>query len=185
MRLLFALTIVVLSCSGETRPGDAAIASGESSQASAPLPASPLAGTEARVVEEARDACSLGDTLLRKLPGTVFDVLPDIAFDSLWPTPVRRMACRVVAAGHQPRNYASIDSLIQWLTDRGWSNRVTFSADGPDGTVQGVRRRGVSCLVEGRWDGGDDTDTKYVPTDTIEVHFSCTRLIAADSIVPS
>ena len=185
MRLLFALTFAILSCSGETRRGDSTTATGQSTQASASLPAAALAGTEASVFDEARAACMLGDTLLRKLPGTVLDVRPDVPFDSLWPGPVRRMACRVVAAGHQPRNYASVDSLIAWLKARGWSNQVTFSADGPDGTVQGVRRRSVSCLVEGRWDGGDDSDTTYVPTDTIEVHFSCTRLIAADSIVAS
>jgi hypothetical protein len=60
-----------------------------------------------------------------------------------------------------------------------------ISADGPDGTVQGVHRGGVTCLLEGRWDGGDDSDSTYVPSDTIEVRVACTRTVRADTIAPA
>jgi len=38
-----------------------------------------------------------------------------------------------------------------------------YMADGPDGTTLGLKSRTVFCLIEGKWDGGDDTDTTYVP----------------------
>jgi len=60
-----------------------------------------------------------------------------------------------------------------------------MSADGPDGTVQSVHHAGVTCLVEGRWDGGDDSDTTYVPSDTVEVRLACTRTVGTDTILPS
>jgi hypothetical protein len=32
------------------------------------------------------------------------------------------------------------------------------AADGPDGTAFAYVSGGVFCLVQGQWDGGDDTD---------------------------
>lgn len=48
--------------------------------------------------------------------------------------------------------------------------------------VQGARRPPVTCIVEGRWDGGDDSDTTYVPSDTIEVRLGCSRMVASDTV---
>ncbi len=122
--------------------------------------------------------------MLRRVPGTALRWSPAIAFDSLWHGSTNRWACRLAAAGHVPSNYAPIDSLLEWLKGLGWLDRTTLSADGPDGTLHGVRRSGVTCLVEGRWDGGDDSDPTYVPSDTMEVRFACTRTVAADTLAP-
>lgn len=81
-----------------------------------------------------------------------------------------------------PPAYEPVDSLIHWLGACGWLGRTTISADGPDGTVQAVRQGAVACLVEGRWDGGDDTDSTYLPSDTMEVHIGCTRSVASDTL---
>jgi hypothetical protein len=130
----------------------------------------------------AGNACLEGDTLLRRLPGTRLRRMPPVPFDSLWPDTAARSACRLAAVGNGRPAYAAIDSLLAWLAARGWNDRTLISADGPDGTVLGVRRGGVLCRVEGRWDGGDDSDTTYVPSDTLEVHFACTRLVGSDTL---
>jgi hypothetical protein len=78
-----------------------------------------------------------------------------------------------------------VDTVLRGFTARGWSDRTMLAADGPDGTVQGVHRGGVTCLLEGRWDGGDDSDSTYVPSDTIEVRVACTRTIRADTVLPA
>jgi len=46
-------------------------------------------------------------------------------------------------------------------------------ADGPDGTSFTAIKSDVFCLVEGRWDGGDDSDPKYVPSTRYEVVVKC------------
>mgnify|MGYP001599788221 CR=1 FL=1 len=143
---------------------------------------SAAAPRDSRVDAAAWNACLVGDTLLRRVPGVALKWYAAIPFDSLWHGATQRWACRLSVAGHVPPAYAPVDSLIHWLGERGWNARTTISADGPDGTVQGVQRGAVTCLVEGRWDGGDDSDSTYVPSDTIEVHIGCTRSVAPDTL---
>ena len=52
-----------------------------------------------------------------------------------------------------------------WCSDR--------MADGPDGTAYVALRKTVFCAVEGRWDGGDDSDPTYVPSPEYEVSVKC------------
>jgi hypothetical protein len=127
----------------------------------------------------------LGDTLLRQVSGAETQWEPAVPFDSLWHGSTGRWACRVLAAGRTWREEFSVDTVLRGFTARGWSDRTMISADGPDGTVQGVHRRGVTCLLEGRWDGGDDSDSTYVPSDTIEVRVACTRTVRADTTFPA
>jgi hypothetical protein len=126
----------------------------------------------------------MGDTLLRRVPGTVIRWVSVVPFDSVWYGTTGRWACRLAAIGRTSSAPAQVDSFVVWLKDRKWDDRTTISADGQDGTVQGVHRGEVTCLVERRWDGGDPTDTTYVPRDTLEVHFACTRTLAADTSAP-
>jgi hypothetical protein len=183
---------VVIACymAGRLRIGLSLLAALACSRRDRSLPANPggspssfpvSAVVDSRVDPEAQNACLAGDTLLRRVPGTVLRRPPPVLFDSVWHDSAGRYACRVAAIGHVTQPYAPVDSLMRWLKDRGWIDQTTISADGTDGTVQGVHRRGVTCLVEGRWDGGDPTDTTYVPSDTIEVHLACTRTVAADT----
>ena len=46
-------------------------------------------------------------------------------------------------------------------------------ADGPDGTAFRALKEDVFCLVEGSWDGGDDSDPKYVPSPRYAVSVLC------------
>jgi hypothetical protein len=140
---------------------------------------------DARVGVAEQAACLLGDTLLRQVSGAGPQWEAAISFDSLWHGPTGRWACRVTAAGRTRREAFSVDSVLRGFITRGWSDRTMIAADGPDGTVQGVHRGGVTCLLEGRWDGGDDSDSTYVPSDTIEVRVACTRTMPADTTFPT
>jgi hypothetical protein len=63
----------------------------------------------------------------------------------------------------------------QKLQDAGWEEDIEYSADGPDGTTFGMRKDGILCFVEGRWNGGDGSDPSYVPPDDYTVTIQCTR----------
>lgn len=138
-----------------------------------------------RVEGPAHAGCLLGDSLLRQASGVETQWEPTVPFDSLWHGSSGRWACRVLAAGRTRNELFSVDSVRQGFVARGWSDRTMISADGPDGTVQGVHRGGVTCLLEGRWDGGDDSDSTYVPSDTIEVRVACARTASADTVRPA
>lgn len=138
-----------------------------------------------RVDPLAQAACLVGDSALRRIPGTVLRWSAAVPFDSLWHAGGSRWACRLAVIGRVPPQFEPVDSLLRWLKLRGWVDRTVLSADGPDGTIQGVHRGGVTCLIEGRWDGGDDSDSTYVPSDIMEVHFGCTRTTAGDTLPPS
>jgi len=49
------------------------------------------------------------------------------------------------------------------LEAAGWVADAQYDADGPDGTVFALVCREALCEIEGHWDGGDATDTTYVP----------------------
>ena len=57
----------------------------------------------------------------------------------------------------------------------GWRADIQSEADGPDGTVFRIVKGNAFCVVEGRWDGGDDTDKKYVPSTKYEVIVQCSN----------
>ena len=57
------------------------------------------------------------------------------------------------------------------LNDNGWC--ADKMADGPDGTSYRALKKNVFCTVEGRWDGGDDSDPKYVPSPHYGVIVKC------------
>jgi hypothetical protein len=59
------------------------------------------------------------------------------------------------------------------LNEDGWCGDKM--ADGPDGTSYRALKKNVFCEVEGRWDGGDDSDPKYVPSPRYEVIVKCAK----------
>jgi hypothetical protein len=59
------------------------------------------------------------------------------------------------------------------LAAMGW--QASKEADGPDGTFYQVDRQEVFCLVEGQWDGGDDSDPAYVPASKLQITVKCAR----------
>jgi hypothetical protein len=64
--------------------------------------------------------------------------------------------------------------LAEALRERGLTYDHRYDADGPDGTSFAFRTDEVLCIVQGKWDGGDDTDPAYIPADTYDVFAGCT-----------
>jgi len=63
----------------------------------------------------------------------------------------------------------------------GWmSMEATYSADGPDGSDLGYSHDGLLCVIEGRWDGGDDSDPKIIPGPEFDVFVTCAPLRSDD-----
>lgn len=60
-------------------------------------------------------------------------------------------------------------ALGKALERAGWVMDDQYDADGPDGTVFALVCREALCLIEGQWDGGDDSDSTYVsaPGETV------------------
>ena len=141
--------------------------------AAAPAPRAPP--------REIDSVCAAVEGVLRHAPLLRVERLPPAPLDSAASGGGDRPSCRVAAYGRSGRDYTPLDSLLAWLRVEGWDDLTVFSADGPDGTVQGHRRNGVTCIVEGRWDGGDDSDPAYVPSDTLEIRVACARTVPADT----
>lgn len=77
---------------------------------------------------------------------------------------------------------APVDTAAQHLetalalvrgTGPGWVPLYHFGADGPDGSDLAYQRGRVRCLVERSRDGGDDSDSTYVPADWFREVTSC------------
>jgi hypothetical protein len=55
----------------------------------------------------------------------------------------------------------------------GWRRLIGYDADGPDGTVSAYQRAHVRCTVGQSWDGGDDSDSTYVPEPWYRQEVTC------------
>ncbi len=94
-------------------------------------------------------------------------------------------ACVVlVHQEHSPleNRKAPVDTAVQRLgtalalvrgAGPGWVPIYRYSADGPDGSDLAYQRGRVRCLVEQSWDGGDDSDSTYVPADWFKEQTTC------------
>ena len=92
-----------------------------------------------------------------------------------------RPGCRVIGADSTDRAGAPVDDMYQALESDGWKPLLQYQADGPDGSVTGFLRATVICVLTGRWDGGDDADSTYVPRPGYEIEGVCFGLMPADT----
>ena len=67
------------------------------------------------------------------------------------------------------------------LQRAGWAYLPHYQADGCDGESQGYRSRESLCIVRWSWNGGDDSDSTYVPSDEWDLEVACARWEPADS----
>ena len=82
-------------------------------------------------------------------------------------------ACRVAWRNENARE-APLSDVVDRAMAAGWAERgKLLLADGPDGSVEAVSRGNVACLISGSWDGGDDSDSTYVPSPGFEIAASC------------
>ncbi len=72
------------------------------------------------------------------------------------------------------------DTIYRLLAGEGWKQEPRYSADGPDGTFFALSKGEIWCFVRGQWDGGDDTDPEYVPSDVYQFFACVTRFVADD-----
>ncbi|HMA42576.1 MAG TPA: hypothetical protein VKO86_01070 [Gemmatimonadales bacterium] len=76
--------------------------------------------------------------------------------------------CIVLATAPQ-----GIDSTrwisLYWAANEppGWTDLPQYDADGPDGGGRTMEHDGVRCQVDLTQDGGDDSDSTYVPSPAI------------------
>jgi hypothetical protein len=90
--------------------------------------------------------------------------------------------CEFVARGSNASASSSLfEAMENAFRDAGWvSMEATYSADGPDGSDLGYSRDGLLCVIEGRWDGGDDTDPTIIPGPDFDVFVTCAPQRADD-----
>jgi hypothetical protein len=56
---------------------------------------------------------------------------------------------------------------------RGWREILHWAGDGPDGYSRTLVRAAVRCQIQFEQDGGDDSDSTYVPSPRIAERTSC------------
>jgi len=69
------------------------------------------------------------------------------------------------------------EQLRSGLAARGWTEDIRYGADGPDGTAFAFRHNRAICFVDATWDGGDDADPSYVPSDRYTLRVRCLLLV--------
>jgi hypothetical protein len=154
-----------------------------------------ISGTPAREVTAACDSAAArwaqmpgatvqrSDTLL-----TGRDILPDMAGDSMVAIAdsVQYSACHVAGTHAAGLDQPAIGRLY-WPA-AGWGNLHRLIADGPDGGVRTFQKGWVRCQVSEEWDGGDDSDSTYVPDPFYRERTLCwhhSRLIVPDDTAPA
>ena len=79
---------------------------------------------------------------------------------------------RMTLATHAPGARGNED-IERALLERGWVRDGVYDADGPDGTHFVMISREALCDVQASWDGGDDSDTTYVPVPGERIELVC------------
>lgn len=128
------------------------------------------------VAQETETVCDSVVGLLPEMPELMLSSRDTLATDYL--TGRRVTGCWLWLTG--PSNAFTPDNTPEAILRRqllltGWEEDHERTADGPDGTIFGVRMGSVLCSVSARWDGGDDSDPGYVPENRYEVVVSCMR----------
>jgi hypothetical protein len=104
------------------------------------------------------------------IPDTVN--MPDVYIErqETWP----RRGCLIALDDSEAKSVdAPSRRYDDWFRSRGWAYAPWYSADGPDGTAFGYLLQDRFCLVNGRWDGGDDSDSTYVPAPGFRITVFC------------
>jgi hypothetical protein len=132
----------------------------------------------------ALDGTSTCDTLARLVKVATMQIVA-VSSDSALPDPMSdspgwRHGCGVQLADSTDTTGAPMEPIEKWLTGHGWVY-AHYSADGPDGEVFGYAGHGRLCVVRGSWDGGDDSDTTYVPKPGYELSIACAPSVPADT----
>lgn len=161
----FAILAVLAGCSA-SQPGD---------------PTGTLQALPAAV----RNACNLIESVARETRGVKVErTIGPVPDES---TGIARDGCGIKVTGSFAALQGGEVVFEHWrkgLTDRGWQEQPEYTADGPDGTAFAFASRGVICLFQGRWDGGDDAEPDAPRDDSYRGSASCAAS-GPDTISPS
>lgn len=81
--------------------------------------------------------------------------------------------CRVAWRNDEAQG-APLNDVTERAMAAGWAERSKLLlADGPDGSLEALSRGNIACVISGSWDGGDDSDSTYVPSPGFEIAASC------------
>jgi hypothetical protein len=106
-----------------------------------------------------------GRAEVRQTADTTMDVYSDSA---------TRRGCAVYASA--PLGLDSLKATAFYWTDEtpaGWTDVPKFFAEGPDGSNRTYERPGLRCQVVFSQDGGDDSDSTYVPSPAVSETTFC------------
>lgn len=97
-------------------------------------------------------------------------------------TNAQSAGCEFVARGSDTVASSSLfEAMEKAFQQARWKSlEATYSADGPDGSDLGYSRDGLLCVIEGRWDGGDDSDPSIIPLPEFDVFVTCAPVRADD-----
>lgn len=152
-----------------------------SSPAAQPAPELPWARTPAATHPSLRGACDAVEALLRNILRVAVARTDGTAFENEF-VRERRTGCRLTAAGtFAGSGDDPAGALADAFRAAGWVDVYGYGADGPDGSVLGLRSREALCIIGFRWDGGDDSDPTYVPADWYEAEVSCALGVPGDA----
>lgn len=193
-----AVACGLVSCSREPAPAATRQARAQSVAATPAPPAHNAAAgpdhgswaTDGDSIPEAlREPCAKVNSLVRSVVDTApksttiteFSGPRAIKFKYLYAT-ARWDGCEFVVRGSDAVASAGLFEAMEKAFDEAeWmSMGATYSADGPDGSDLGYSRDGLLCVVEGRWDGGDDSDPTLIPGPEFDVFVTCAPLRADD-----
>lgn len=126
-----------------------------------------------------RDACGAAADMLRKLAAEIGDSSSAVSSPrdtTSWELSgdrnVTETACTV--AWSDSTHQAPLDSLYGLLERDGWQHREgLLMADGPDGSALAWSRGDAACIVDGSWDGHDDSDSTDVPKPGFRIRVTC------------
>ena len=133
----------------------------------------PPRATEVWTLEECRDSVfsmvlgtiAPGDTSVHvRLEPTMF---------RYWYLPDSAAGYAIHALVTRDSTSCLLGEMERALASRGWAMHHGYSADGPDGSAMGFVKAQYLCVVQGSWDGGDDSDPTYEPEIGCEMIVTC------------
>lgn len=145
------------------------------------------------IPESLREPCAKVNSLVRSVIGSVPSTTKII--DVIGPRPItftyqyakaQSPGCEFVARGSDAVSSSGLfEAMEQAFRDAAWTSmEATYSADGPDGSDLGFSRDPLLCVIEGRWDGGDDSDPTVIPGPDFDVFVTCAPRRADDQPQP-
>jgi hypothetical protein len=141
------------------------------------------------VPEPLRASCTKVNNLVRSVVGAVPTTTRiteligprPITFNYLYAR-AHSAGCGFVVRGSDTVSSSGLyDAMGKAFEGAGWTSmESSYAADGPDGSLVGYSRDGLLCVVEGRWDGGDDSDPTVIAGPEFDVFVTCEPLRADD-----